>query len=38
MDTAHILMRYGILMDGSYNNEQKRVPLNRAEINNYKFK
>ena len=37
METVHILMRYGILIDGSYNNDKKKIQLKRAEINNYNF-
>ena len=32
-----IFLRYGILVDGSYHNEKKKVPLNPAQIEHYNF-
>jgi hypothetical protein len=37
MDTPYIFIRYGILIDGSYNNEKKALPLNQAQIEHYNF-
>ena len=32
-----IFLRYGILVDGSYHNEKKKLPLNAAQIEDYNF-
>ena len=37
METVYILMRYGILIDGSYRNEKKKIQSKRAEIDNSNF-
>jgi hypothetical protein len=37
MASILILKVYGILIDGSFNNELKNVPLNRAQIDHYDF-
>jgi hypothetical protein len=37
MDTPYIFIRYGILIDGSYNDEKKALPLNQAQIEHYNF-
>jgi hypothetical protein len=37
METMFIFLRYGILIDGSHNNEKKKVPLNSPQIEHYNF-
>jgi hypothetical protein len=37
MSTLYVLKRYGIWIDGSYNNDKKIFPLSLAEINHYNF-
>ena len=37
MESIYILMRYGILIDGSYRNEKKKIQLKPAEIDDYNF-
>jgi hypothetical protein len=37
MEPAFIYLRYRILIDGSYNNQKKKVPLNDAQIAHFNF-